>query len=178
MFDKIYRFYPAAVGEKVVYGSARPGTGLFPAGKNEVNWWLDFVKRKGIQRVCVLLTDEELLRYYNIDLLNLYVKAFGNGRVCHAPVADLSVVPPDLMKYKIIPFLTIGDNIKERVVVHCNNGLSRTGQVMAAWLVQGRGWKPDLALKEVEKIRGSFKDLMFDKEGFNKLIKTITGVRW
>ena len=176
MLKKIYRFYPAGEGEEIVFGSARPGAGLFPAGYEEVKRWLEFVKGNGIQRVCVLLTEGELMRYYNFDLLDIYLKAFGAGRVCYAPVEDFSVVPPELMKYKIIPFLRKSDITGERVVVHCANGLGRTGQVMAAWLVQGRGWEPEDALEEVKRLRRPLEPVVMGGARMEDLMRSIKGV--
>ena len=61
-------------------------------------------------------------------------------------MADIST-----LKEKILPFLGDSDAKQERVVVHCSGGSGRTGHVLAAWLVYGRGFEVEDALSEVNK---------------------------
>jgi protein-tyrosine phosphatase len=52
---------------------------------------------------------------------------------------------------KILPFLKGCDAEKQKVVVHCSGGSGRTGHVLAAWLVFGRGWAYADAIAAVKK---------------------------
>ncbi|WP_236738912.1 protein-tyrosine phosphatase family protein [Chroogloeocystis siderophila] len=44
------------------------------------------------------------------------------------------------MTQKILPFVRTANKQDEKVVVHCAGGVGRTGHVLAAWLVSGRGF--------------------------------------
>lgn len=52
---------------------------------------------------------------------------------------------------QILPFLAIANQRKEKVVVHCSGGVGRTGHVLAAWLVSGRGYSNQQAIAAVRK---------------------------
>ena len=84
-----YGFGPAAKGEKLIFGSQRPGyPGKF-VQRQVVDEWITFMKAQGVHRVVCLLLEEEL-KYYPLDegLLGLYAKAFGPDNVLWAPTAD------------------------------------------------------------------------------------------
>uniref|UniRef100_B8HQY4 Dual specificity protein phosphatase n=1 Tax=Cyanothece sp. (strain PCC 7425 / ATCC 29141) TaxID=395961 RepID=B8HQY4_CYAP4 len=127
-----YKFAPASKSELFVFGSARPGY------RNEqVNDWIKFMQNQGIERVCCLLPESHLRRYAN--LLDLYQHHFGLNRICWAPIEDFQFATLEILINQILPFLALADQHQEKVVVHCSGGIGRTGHVLAAWLVAGRG---------------------------------------
>ena len=98
----MYKFAPASADESLVFGSARPGY-----TDEQVRRWIEFVIDQDIQRVCCLLTKQQLDRYG--DLLNDYRQAFGMGQVCWAPIEYFSSVTPEMLIDRILPFLATAD---------------------------------------------------------------------
>ena len=150
----MYNFGPASNQETTVFGAQRPGYPAHHVGSPEINQWISFIQRQGIQRVCCLL-DEQQLAHYPPGLLEVYRQAFGALQVCHAPVPDYSLCPPDLLTGTILPFLAESVRIDKKVVVHCSGGIGRTGHVLAAWLVHGRGFAPQAAITAVRSVNGA-----------------------
>jgi protein-tyrosine phosphatase len=140
----MYKFAAASETESIVFGSARPGY-----SNQQVNEWIELMQSNAIARVCCLLPDSQLKRYAN--LLDLYRQTFGIDHVCWAPIEDFHLVDPDLLIHQILPFLAIADQKNERVVVHCSGGVGRTGHVLAAWLVAGRGLSKQAAIAAVRQ---------------------------
>ncbi len=137
-------FASASERESIVFGSARPGY-----DDAAVEQWIEFMQTQEIQRVCCLLSESQLLKY--VDLLDRYRQAFGTDRFCWAPIEDFHVAEISLMQQKILPFLTVADQTQEPVVVHCAGGVGRTGQVLAAWLIAGRGFSKQSAIDTVRQ---------------------------
>jgi len=131
----MYKFSAASESEPIVFGSARPGY-----SNKQVNEWIEFMQRQQIKRVCCLLPEAQLVRYTN--LLDVYRQTFGVDQVCWAPIEDFYYADPDLLIRQILPF---------RVVVHCSGGIGRTGHILAAWLVAGRGFSPQAAIAAVKQ---------------------------
>ena len=140
----MYKFAAAWENEPIVFGASRPG--YF---NNEVNDWVEFMKCQGIQRVCCLLCDNQLAHYS--DLLGTYQQEFGNQQLCWAPIEDFHLSDLETLTMKILPFLAEADKQSEKVVVHCSGGIGRTGHVLAAWLVSGRGLSNKVAIAAVRK---------------------------
>jgi protein-tyrosine phosphatase len=140
----MYKFAAASETESIVFGSARPGY-----SNQQVNEWIELMQSNAIARVCCLLPDSQLKRYAN--LLDLYRQTFGIDHVCWAPIEDFHFADPDLLIHQILPFLAIADQKNERVVVHCSGGVGRTGHVLAAWLVAGRGLSKQAAIAAVRQ---------------------------
>jgi protein-tyrosine phosphatase len=156
----MYKFAAASVDESIVFGSARPGH-----TEAQVSQWIEFMldwakptlcltagcrqRERGIQRVCCLLTKQQLDRYSN--LLDNYQQAFGREHVCWTPIEDFSLATPELLVDRILPFLAIADQQQEKVVVHCSGGIGRTGHILAAWLVAGRRFDYQSAIDAVQK---------------------------
>lgn len=140
----MYKFAAASENESIVFGSARPGYSL-----EQVNEWIEFMQNQDIKRVCCLLDESQLTRYAN--LLDVYRQTFGHDRVCWAPIADFHLVEPTIFIHQILPFLAIANQNHEKVVVHCSGGIGRTGHVLAAWLVIGRGLSSKAAIAAVQQ---------------------------
>ena len=146
-----YRFGPASSHEKIVFGAQRPN---YPQSSHiilaDVSDWVCYVKQKEIQRICCLLSIEQL-GYYEFGLIDYYRKCFGAENVCHAPIDDYCLASQELLKSTILPFLTLSDLQRLPTLVHCSGGSGRTGHVLAAWLVYGRNYEPLEAIEEVKK---------------------------
>jgi protein-tyrosine phosphatase len=140
----MYKFAAASENERIVFGSARPGY-----SDQQVKKWVAFMQNQGIRRVCCLLADSQLTHYSN--LLDGYRQMFGTAQVCWAPIEDFHLVKPDVLLHQILPFLTVADQLQEKVVVHCAGGVGRTGHILAAWLIAGRGLAPKAAIAAVKQ---------------------------
>lgn len=140
----MYKFAPAAKDETIVFGSARPGY-----SREQVIQWIQFMQSQDIQRVCCLLPESQLARYSN--LLDVYRQTFGLNRVCWTPIVDFHFATPQTLIHQILPFLALADQLQEKVVVHCSGGIGRTGHVLAAWLVAGRGLANTTAIAAVKQ---------------------------
>ena len=140
----MHKFAAASENELIVFGAARPGY-----RDAEIARWIEFMQGHNIKQVCCLLAQTQLIRY--CDLLGTYRKIFGCDRVCWAPIADFELVEGDILIDRILPFLESANSKGERVVVHCSGGIGRTGQVLAAWLVGGRGLSNKQAIAAVKK---------------------------
>lgn len=141
----MFKFAAASTEEPIVFGSARPGYST-----EQVNQWLGFMQQQDIRRVCCLLAESQLVGYSS-NLLDVYRKTFGDDRVCWTPIEDFHVVQAKVFTGQILPFLTEADQNREKVVVHCSGGIGRTGQILAAWLIAGRGFSPKAAIEAVRQ---------------------------
>lgn len=135
-------FASASEQESIVFGAARPGY-----DDTSVEQWIEFMQTQGIQRVCCLLSESQLVKYSG--LLDRYRQAFGNDCVCWAPIEDFHIAETSLMQQKILPFLTIADQNNSPVVIHCSGGIGRTGQILTTWLIAGRGFSKQEAIDAV-----------------------------
>jgi protein-tyrosine phosphatase len=140
----MYKFAAASDHELIVFGAAKPGS-----SSKKIAQWLGFMQEHKIRRVCCLLPQTQLTPYP--DLLGIYQKTFGPGQVCWAPIADFQLVDRAMLTRQILPFLASANEHNERVVVHCSGGIGRTGHVLAAWLVSGRGFSNSAAIAAVKK---------------------------
>jgi protein-tyrosine phosphatase len=140
----MYRFAPASEHEPIVFGSARPGY-----SNEQVNEWIEFMQNHDIQRVCCLLPESQLTRYSN--LLDVYRQTFGFDQVCWTPIEDFHFADGGILIHEILPFLVLANQRQEKVVVHCSGGIGRTGHVLAAWLVAGRGLSMQDAIAAVKQ---------------------------
>jgi len=146
-----YGFGPAAKGEKLVFGSQRPGNPGKFVQKQVVEEWVAYIKKQGIQRVVCLLPDEEL-KYYPLEggLLGLYAEAFGPDNVLWAPTPDMQLPAGEALRH-IMYFLYNSLERGEKTVVHCAAGQGRTGLVLAAWLIFHERVSERRAIKMVEE---------------------------
>ena len=146
-----FNFSAASNDETFVFGAQRPGYySSSPIPDAEVSKWIEFMQQQGIKRVCCLLEKE--LSYYESDLLAEYKNWFGKASVCSAPIKDFTLAEDKMLTESILPFLADSVRRNEPVVVHCSGGIGRTGHVLAAWLVYGRGMTNESAIKAVMKL--------------------------
>jgi protein-tyrosine phosphatase len=141
----MYKLAPASVIEPIVFGAARPGYRI-----EEIERWIKFMQTVKIEYVCCLLSPSQLKSYPN--LLEIYKQKFGVNRVCWAPIEDFQLADRQVLTQQILPFLSIANQNNARVVVHCSGGIGRTGHVLAAWLVAGRGLSNHAAITAVRKM--------------------------
>jgi protein-tyrosine phosphatase len=135
-WDDRFRLGPAGGDEEIVFGACRPG---YPSRHVEqfiVDEWTDFLKRNGISRVCCLLESDQL-SYYPNDLIESNRRSFGERNVCHAPLKDRHICDGTLHTV-VLPFLHDSHSRHLPVAVYCSGGSGRTGQVLAAWLINAR----------------------------------------
>jgi protein-tyrosine phosphatase len=140
----MYKFAAASADESIVFGAARSGY-----TDRQVTQWVEFMRDRDMQRVCCLLSASQLNRYS--DLPNIYRQNFGIDRICWAPIDDFRLVDRQLLFYHILPFLADADRSDEKVVIHCAGGVGRTGQILSAWLIAGRGYCSKSAIDTVRQ---------------------------
>jgi len=143
-----HRFSPAAPGEEIVYGACSPGWHSAADRERAVDEWIGTMRDNGIERVCCLVGGHQ--SDADDSTLDTYRDAFGEVNVLHAPVPDHHLVDLDTLRDDILPFFYDAASEDEPVVAHCLSGIGRTGQVLAAWLVAGRGYTP---LDAIEAVR-------------------------
>lgn len=133
------------IDDQVVYGACRPG---YPdSGSESVLEWIDHVSERGVERVVCLLDDAQLGLYDH--LLADYEGAFGPENVLHAPIEDYTTISRETFEDLVLPFLRESDERDAKTVVHCSAGSGRTGHVLVGWLVRGRGYDLETAVRTV-----------------------------
>jgi protein-tyrosine phosphatase len=135
LFLTDFFFGPASSRDNIVFGAEKPG--------HDVQAWITFMRRQGIERVCCLLEKETFSGEYN--------KAFGKENVKVAPIEDYHYSTSENLTQVIIPFLSDSYKKDKPVVVHCFAGNGRTGHVLAAWLCFKYQLNPVEAISAIEK---------------------------
>jgi len=172
-----HRFAPASPDEDIVYGACCPGWHSTAERADAIEEWIGFMQARGIERVCCLLSGTQLEQ--TKANTGRYANAFGSDRVKHVPIADHHLADASTLEDDILPFLDEADEADEPVVVHCLAGIGRTGHVLAAWLVHGRGHDPLEAIETVEQMGrspGDAEDTGNARRGeLHELLSTIDG---
>ncbi len=148
-----HNFGPAADGERLVFGSGRPGYPGRLVPEDEIGAWLDAMAEREIRRVVCLLDGTQLAYYGSLveGLIARYRECFGTERVLHARVKDCGLATVGTLA-EVLAFLDAAVAADERVVLHCSMGSGRTGQVLAGWLAHSRGLGPAEALDAVAAV--------------------------
>lgn len=142
-------FSAACEREAFVFGARRPGFPFPRVSSTCVHAWIAFMQAQGITRVLCLLPSRQLDGYS--DLLGTYRHMFGEDNVLWVPIADFQLAEEVQLIEQILPFLVEAVQHQEKTVVHCSGGGGRTGHVLAAWLVSGRGMSNEEAIAAVKR---------------------------
>ncbi|ELZ25657.1 hypothetical protein C475_09369 [Halosimplex carlsbadense 2-9-1] len=143
-----HRLAPATPDEEYVYGACSPGWHSAADRSYALADWIAVARANDIERVCSLLPGDQSPGDPEVAG---YTDAFGEDNVLHAPIPDGRLACPALLKREVLPFLADAVEADERVVVHCLDGMGRTGQVLAAWLAHDRDYAPEEAIEAVEE---------------------------
>ncbi|HUB82633.1 MAG TPA: dual specificity protein phosphatase family protein [Bryobacteraceae bacterium] len=143
MVPKLYRISGPWSGTLFLSSRPRGGDWL----EDEVIGW----RRFGIDTVVSLLTQDE---EYELDLAHESSDALKHAMAFVSyPIADRSI-PADASTLS-----TLLENIQrdlrqgKNVLVHCRQGIGRTGLIAASLLVR-EGMDPEAAIQEVSRVRG------------------------
>jgi protein-tyrosine phosphatase len=142
-------FSVASEEEPCVFGARRPGFPFPRVSSLLVHSWIAFMQAQGITRVLCLLPPRQLDAYN--DLPGSYRQMFGEHNVLWVPIEDFQLAEETQLIDQILPFLAEGERQQEKTVVHCSGGVGRTGHVLAAWLVSGRGMSNEEAIAAVKR---------------------------
>lgn len=111
------------------------------------------MERPGLYQV--LQKDLTFLKDSGISVIvNLeeYFWDYPSFEVLHLPVGDFQPPNPgDFETY--IDFVTPKIKDGKKILVHCHAGMGRTNLMIAAYIVQNEGVKPDIALERVKEAR-------------------------
>jgi len=163
-FEDLHNFGPSAKGRDDVFGCAKPDY-------STINEWIEAVRKNNISKIVVLCEPHDYSEF--IDKIDV---EFGKNNVLRAVVKDYNLCERKILNEKIIPFIEESIEMGEKVVVHCNAGMGRTGHVLAAWLyyhvktmeveealeqVRGRGipFCDRIPLEAVKKGNATFEEL-------------------
>jgi len=76
-----FDFGPASMDKQIVFGAQRPSYSWKSVSPSDIQEWIFFMKKQGIKRVCCLLPQDQM-KYYQVNLLDIYRKEFGPANVC------------------------------------------------------------------------------------------------
>lgn len=141
-----HRFAPAAPDEDAVYGACCPGWHSAASHGDALDDWVAFMRRHDVARTCCLVPGGE--SDGTGGTVERYREAFES--TLHAPIPDYHLADPRLLADEVLPFFDDAVAADQTVVVHCLDGMGRTGQVLAAWLAHDRGYGPERAIETVE----------------------------
>ncbi|KAH9093081.1 hypothetical protein Ae201684P_008745 [Aphanomyces euteiches] len=138
--------------DNFVYGSERPGYShprrdqpSTPRGPNvsddRVQEWIDYMMANDVRHVLCLLTREEL-RFYATPLLTIYKGHFDS-------VTHVDFTTPEWQLQTLLGSLMHAVSLKQRIVVHCSTGQSRTAHVLALWVHRSSNVGLDEAIASV-----------------------------
>ncbi len=134
---------------QVLYLSSRPGYPNPEVPRSICRRFVEEMKAGGVSLAVVLLTFSEMTAWYGLNLCEYYE---GNSiQAVHYPVEDGSI-PESIPSFHRL-MTTIRHRLStDRVLVHCNAGIGRTGTVAAGLLVCG-GESPAAAIARIRGVR-------------------------
>lgn len=137
-----FNFGPASDRDNIVYTCERPGgdQGDAMIGIQSVEEWMNYMKDHQIHHVLVLLDDNELEKYQEPGLLQLYRQ--GGLSYFRAPMGKEGA------SQRVINFLKEKEIKGEKVVCHCTHGMGRSGRVAAGWIAARYGLLPQESTEE------------------------------
>ncbi len=144
MYTKLYWIDGPWRGKLAI--AARPRGGDWIA--DEIASW----RGSGVDVIVSLLTAEEE-RDLNLDAEEQYSEADGMVFISF-PIADRSAPESQADASRLIEKLNSRLTVGENVVVHCRQGIGRSG-LLAACLLITAGRSPDLAIAHLSAIRGA-----------------------
>jgi protein-tyrosine phosphatase len=143
MTPKVYPVSGPWPGKLVLASRPRGGDWL----EDEVAAW----RKYGIDVVVSLLTDDE---ERELDLTQESSEARKSGVVFLSyPIPDRGVPPDTSTLVDLLERIDQALQQGKNVLVHCRQGIGRTGLIAASILVRN-GMDPDLAIQQISKTRG------------------------
>lgn len=125
--------------------AARPRGGDWLA--DEMSAW----RRSLVDTVVSLLTGAEEA---DLELANESQEAKSHGMTFISfPIQDRQVPSSEVALGKFVEKLDAELSKGKNLVVHCRQGIGRTG-LIAACLLVSKGWSPDAALQQLSAVRG------------------------
>lgn len=111
------------------------------------NELLALYKKHRVQRAVVLVTEDEITAKCGKDLFRVYEES--GIQYWHFPVADLTAPTKGSMRKTVVE--VVKSLQTERVVVHCNAGVGRTGVMTSCIVREINAWDGDDAMRLVKE---------------------------
>jgi protein-tyrosine phosphatase len=139
-----HNFGPASSRDCIVFTSERPGNPackMNPISVEATQPWIEFMLRKGITNVLVLLDPWELETYTEMSLENIYKQA--EIKCFFEPMKEEGACD------RIFQILYDAEQRGEKIVAHCTGGCGRSGRIAAGWIIYRYGVSVEEATDEV-----------------------------
>lgn len=147
--------------------ASRPRGGEWLA--DEMSGWC----RAGISHIVSLLTSEE---ERDLNLKNEVREAESQGMTFTSfPIVDRRIPTSEASVRSLVERLTLELLTGEKVVIHCRQGVGRSG-LLAASILIGRGFSPGAATDQLSHIRGvAVPETVEQREWLDRFASAIVG---